>query len=92
MSPEWYLSFGFGEFDKDMKEQEVTEGCEEARLQLLNLRSQTTKVHCPNVGKFFSNLSFNFLLCPCHTQLFRIICNLLRIGSGTRFGLNATSM
>jgi hypothetical protein len=37
MSPEWYLNFGFGEFDKDMKEQEVAEGYEEARLQLLNL-------------------------------------------------------
>jgi hypothetical protein len=39
MSPEWYLSFGFGEFDKDMKEQELAEGYEEAHLQLLNLRS-----------------------------------------------------
>jgi hypothetical protein len=39
MSPKWYLSFGFGEFDKNMKEQELAEGCEEARLQLLNLQS-----------------------------------------------------
>ena len=71
MSPEWYLSFGFGEFDKDMKEQELAKGCEEARLQLLNIRSQTAKVHCPNVGKyllyhlFFIIMSLSFTVLYC---------------------------
>jgi N-acetylglutamate synthase-like GNAT family acetyltransferase len=32
MSPKWYKSFGFKEFDKELLEKEVFEGCEEARL------------------------------------------------------------
>jgi N-acetylglutamate synthase-like GNAT family acetyltransferase len=30
MSFEWYKSFGFKEFDKEMLEEEISEGCEEA--------------------------------------------------------------
>jgi hypothetical protein len=56
------MSFGFGEFDQEMIEQVLAEGCEEARLQLLNLRSQTTRVNCPNVGMFFL-ISYS-LICP----------------------------
>jgi hypothetical protein len=71
MSPEWYLSFGFGEFDKDMKEQELVEGCEEARLQLLNLRSQTAKVHYPNVGK---HLLYHLFLFIIVSLSFTVLC------------------
>ena len=52
MSPEWYKSFGFREFEQNMLDQATAEGCEDARLQALNLRSQTAKSHCPHVGKF----------------------------------------
>ena len=37
VSPEWFMSFGFGEFDQEMIEQALAEGCEEARFQLMNL-------------------------------------------------------
>jgi hypothetical protein len=58
MSPEWYKSFGFREFGKNMQDQATAKGCEDARLQALNLRRQIVKAHCPNVGKiakFFYN-------------------------------------
>jgi hypothetical protein len=56
------MSFGFGEFDQEIIEQALAEGCEEALLQLLNLQNQTTRVHCPNVGMFFL-ISYS-LICP----------------------------
>jgi hypothetical protein len=58
MSPEWYKSFGFSEFDKNMEEQTKVEGCEDARLQALNLRQQTTIAHCPNISEFSIHLNF----------------------------------
>lgn len=54
MSPDWFKSFGFREFDKEMEDQAVAEGCEDARLQALNLRTQAAKSHCPNVGEFWA--------------------------------------
>jgi hypothetical protein len=37
MSPKWYKSFKFKEFDKEMLEKENFEGCEKIRLHQLNL-------------------------------------------------------
>ena len=68
LSPEWCLSFGFREFDQEMNEQALAEGCEEARLQLLNLRSQTARVHCPNVGMCF--LISNVFICTVVQYVF----------------------
>lgn len=65
MSPEWYKSFGFSEFDKNMEEQAKVEGCEDARLQALNLRRQTAIAHCPNVGEFPIHLKFE-CSCSCY--------------------------
>ncbi len=52
MSPEWYKSFGIKEFDKEMVEKELYEGCEEACLHQLNVQTQMAFAHCPNIGKF----------------------------------------
>ena len=49
---EWFLSIGFHEFDQEIIEQALAEGCEEAQLQLLNLRSQTPRMHCSNVSMY----------------------------------------
>ena len=62
VSHEWFMNFGFGEFDQEMIEQALAEDCKEARFQLLNLQSQTTRVHCSNVGIFFL-ISYS-LICP----------------------------
>jgi hypothetical protein len=56
------MSFRFGEFDQEMIEQALVEGCEAAQLQLMNLWSQTARVHCFNVGMFFL-ISYS-LICP----------------------------
>jgi hypothetical protein len=75
MSPKWYKSFGFSEFDKNMEEQAKVEGCEDARLQALNLRRQTAIVHCPNVGEFSCPLNFTYLVFePLHLLPARAHC------------------
>jgi hypothetical protein len=45
MSPKWYKSFKFKEFDKEMLEKKVFEGYEEVHLHQLNLQKAI------NVGK-----------------------------------------
>jgi hypothetical protein len=42
MSLEWFMSFGFGEFDQEMIEQALAEGCVEARCSLKSNLSKTT--------------------------------------------------
>jgi hypothetical protein len=67
------MNFGFGEFDQEMIEQALAEGCEEAQLQLLNLQSQTVRVHCPNVGMFFL-ISYSLI---CH--VIKYVCYVLHL-------------
>jgi hypothetical protein len=52
MSLEWCKSFGIKEFDNKMVEKELFKGCEEARLNQLNVWTYAALAHCPNVGKF----------------------------------------
>jgi hypothetical protein len=62
MGPEWYKSFGFSKFDKNMEEQVKLEGCEDARLQALNLCRQTAIAHCPNLGELPFFLNFEYII------------------------------
>ena len=52
ISPEWAKSFGFREFDAEMLENEVMEGCEDARVQYLVHRCDVALSLCPNISKF----------------------------------------
>jgi N-acetylglutamate synthase-like GNAT family acetyltransferase len=38
VSHEWYKSFGFKKFDKELLKKENLEGCEDVRLHQLNLQ------------------------------------------------------
>jgi hypothetical protein len=51
VSPEWAKSFGFREFDAELLEKEISEGCEGARIEYLNHRRDAALKFCPNVGK-----------------------------------------
>ena len=51
VSSEWAKSFGFSEFDQEMLDTELFDGCEDARLQYLMHRRDVTLAVCPNVGK-----------------------------------------
>jgi ribosomal protein L29 len=63
MSLEWCKSFGIREFDKEMVEKELFEGCEEVHLHQFNMQMQATLAHCPNVGKF-STILYSFFDSP----------------------------
>jgi hypothetical protein len=54
VSPEWKKSFGFSEFDQEMLDTELSEGCKDARLQYLMHRRDVALALCPNVGKSFN--------------------------------------
>jgi hypothetical protein len=58
MSPEWFKSFGFREFNEGLLKREIFEGCEKSWLQQFNLWRQATFVNCPNVGKYVDYILF----------------------------------
>jgi hypothetical protein len=64
MSLEWYNSFGFKEFDKELLEKKLSEGFEEDRLASQFVK-QIALVDYPNVGKFYIFLTF-----PCDQVIF----------------------
>ena len=50
--PKWAKSFDFREFDAEMLEKEVMEGCKDARVQYLVHQCDVALSLCPNIGKF----------------------------------------
>jgi hypothetical protein len=66
MSHEWYKSFGFREFDKEMLEETAFEGYEELCLHQFNIQKQLALANCPNCGKLlFLTHYFYFMTCRC---------------------------
>jgi hypothetical protein len=51
MSHEWYKSFGFRKFDKEMLEKIIFEGYEELHLHQFNIEKQLALANCPNCVK-----------------------------------------
>jgi hypothetical protein len=82
MSPKWSNSLGYREFDKDMYEKDVLEGCEEARLHQFNLRRQGTVTYYFNVSElcfpYISFIIFHFCCyLDCHACCFLITYKLI---------------
>ncbi len=53
MFPEWYKSFGFKEFDKELLEKEIFEGYEDVQLHQLNIWKQSTSQVAPMLVSIF---------------------------------------